>query len=139
MAGSACRGERGWRMQRIVLVAEPRPRQLTVVGGSFARGRLVVTARLLLVAQRLGGASLPIACAGIGGGIAGALRHLGEMRHRGRRIIEEAQRNPAGGEWRLPAMALLVRYRGIAGDPIGSAGIAKVEQLAGQHTALDPP
>ena len=57
----------------------------------------------------------------------------------GARIVQEAQRDPAGHELVLGAIIGAVRRRGIADDGIGVLGIAVVEQLAGQHAALHPP
>ncbi len=51
------RRELGRGAQNDVLIAEPRARQLTVIGGPVTSGDLVVTARLVLLAQRLGGTS----------------------------------------------------------------------------------
>ncbi len=76
-------------------------------------------ARLLLLAQRLGGAALPVGRARQRDRIADALGDAREMSLRGRGIAEEAQRNPAGGELMLDAIVLLARHRGIARDPIG--------------------
>src|SRR5262249_59389810 len=71
--------------------------------------------------------------------VAVALGDFGEVRKRGGRIVEEAQRNPAGGELMLGAVVILVRDRGVARDAIGGLGFAEVEQLAGNEPALDPP
>ena len=49
------------RSQHDVLVAEPRARHLAVIGGPQTGRGLVIAARLILAAQRLGGAALPIA------------------------------------------------------------------------------
>ena len=57
----------------------------------------------------------------------------------GRRIVEEAQRDPAGGEFLLGLVDVAGGQGGVAGDQIGVAGLAGVEQLARQQPALDPP
>src|SRR5262249_43681252 len=68
-----------------------------VVGGGIARRRLVMRARLVPPPQRFRRAPLPIARARERDRVA-ALGDFGEVRERGGRIVEEAQRNPAGGE-----------------------------------------
>src|SRR5262245_62353196 len=61
------------------------------------------------------------------------------MGERGCGIIEEAQRDPAGGELMLGAVVVLAGNGGIPRDAIGGLGIANVEQLAGNEPTLDPP
>src|SRR5262245_52521434 len=51
------------RAQDQILVAEPGPRDLPVIGGGVARRRLVMRARLVSAAERLRRAALPVACA----------------------------------------------------------------------------
>ena len=64
-------------------------------------------ARLLSAAQRFGGAALPIKRARERDRIGDALGDAGEMRERGRRIVQEAQRDPAGRELLLGAVVLV--------------------------------
>ena len=96
-------------------------------------------ARLVASARGFRRASLPIAGARERDRVAVAVADLGEMRERGRGIVEEAQRDPAGGELVLGAVVVLARDRGVARDPIGGLGVADVEQLAGNEPPLDPP
>ena len=48
----------------------------------------------------------------------------------GLRIVQEAQRHPAGGEIMVGAEKTARRRGGVARDPVGGARIAVVEQLA---------
>src|SRR5258708_37442344 len=68
-----------------------------------------------------------------------ALGDFSKMRERGRGIVEEAQRNPAGVELMLGTVVVLGGNRGVTRDAVGSFGVADVEQLAGDEPALDPP
>src|SRR6266700_63540 len=68
-----------------------------------------------------------------------ALSDFGKMRERGGGIVEEAQCDPAGGELMLGAVVVFAGNRGLTRDPVGSFGVADVEQLAGDEPALDPP
>src|SRR5437660_12044205 len=61
------------------------------------------------------------------------------MCERCRGIVEEAQRDPAGGELLLGTVVVLAGNGGITHDPVGSFDVADVEQLAGDQPALDPP
>ena len=123
-----------------VLEAEPGAGDLAVIGGGVARRRLVMGARLAVPAERLRGAALPVAGARERDRVAGALPDLGEMGERGRRIVEEAQRDPAGGELVLGRDSCPGwRYGRRARDPIGGLGVAEVEQLSRDQPPLDPP
>ena len=64
---------------------------------------------------------------------------LGEVCKRGAGIIEELQRNPAGGELLLNSIILPARHRGRARDAIRGLGIAEVEQRSGDKPPLNPP
>src|SRR5579883_3460535 len=105
-------------MERHVLIAQARARQLSVVGGAMPGCRLIIGARLVVAAQRLGGAPLPITRAGQRGRTDASLAHLGEVSERGCRVVEKTQCDPAGRELGLPAVALPVGSCGIANDPI---------------------
>ncbi len=61
------------------------------------------------------------------------------MGERSTRIVEEAERDPAGGELLLGAVVVAGRDGGGACDAIGGLGIAEVEQLSGDKPPLDPP
>ena len=89
--------------------------------------------------QRFQRAPLPVARARERDRVAVALGDFGEVSERGCGIVEEAQRDPAGGELMLGAVVVLLRDRGVAHDAIGGLGIVEVEQLAGNEPALDPP
>ena len=56
-----------------------------------------------------------------------ALGQFGKMGERGGGIIQEAQRDPAGGELMLGAIVVLVRNRRVPRDTIGGLGVADVE------------
>src|SRR5579863_8399987 len=53
--------------------------------------------------------------------------------------VEEAQRNPAGGEMLLGTVIVIVRRRRAIGDLIGHPGLAEVEQLSRYQSPLHPP
>ena len=120
-------------------MAEARTRDLAVIGGGVACGRLVVCARLVSAPQRLRRAALPVARARERDRVAVAVADFGEMGERGRGIIEEAQGDPAGGELMLGAVVVLARDHGVARDAIGGLILIEVEKLAGDQTPLDPP
>ncbi|MCZ7642003.1 MAG: hypothetical protein M5U33_03670 [Pseudorhodoplanes sp.] len=63
----------------------------------------------------------------------------GEMRRGCRRVFQEAQRDPAGGEMSLDLGVLLFRLDRLARDPVGGPGVADIEQLAREQAALGPP
>ena len=97
-------------------------------------------ARLAVLAERLGGAALPVAGARERDRVAGALADLGEMGERGVRIVEEAQRDPAGGELVLGAIVVPVGHDGGARDPIGRLGDRRASSsLRDDEPPLDPP
>jgi hypothetical protein len=66
------------------------------------------------------------------------LADLGEVGKRGAGVIEESQRNPAGGELVLGAVALPAWYGGAARNAIRSFGVAEVEQCSTNKPPLDP-
>ena len=61
------------------------------------------------------------------------------MGERDCRLVQEPQRDPAGGELLLGAVVLVRRRRRAIGDFIGHPGVAEIEQLARNHPPLDPP
>ena len=127
------------RPQDEVLVPQPRTRDLAVIGGGIAAGVFVMRARFVASSERFHRASLPIACARERDRIAVAVRDLGEMAERGCGVVEEAQRDPAGGELVLGAVVVLGRHGGVARDPIGGLELVEIKQLACDQPALDPP
>ena len=68
-----------------------------------------------------------------------AVGYAREMSLRCRCILEEAKRDPAGGELMLGAIILPLRDYGVAGDAVGLCGVAAVEHVAGGQPPLDPP
>src|SRR5436189_4895025 len=91
------------------------------------------------LAERVCGAALPIVGACERDRIARALADLGEVCKRGAGIIEESQRDPAGGELVLNSIVLPARHGGGARDAIRGLGVAEVEQRSGDKPPLDPP
>ena len=63
----------------------------------------------------------------------------GEVLQRGRGIVQEAQRDPAGSELLLGLVDVLVGQGRVTRDRIGRAVVAGVEQLARDQPPLDPP
>ena len=55
------------------------------------------------------------------------------------RILQEAQRDPARGEFLLGLVDVAGRQRRVARNQIGGAVLADVEHLARQQAPLDPP
>src|SRR2546430_16980633 len=91
------------------------------------------------LAERVRGAALPIGGACQRDRIAGALADLGEVCKRGAGIIEESQRNPAGGELVVNSIALSARHGGGARDAVRGLGGAKGEERSRDKSPLDPP
>ncbi len=125
--------------QHHVLMAEPGAGDLAVIRRGIARRRLVMGARLGVASECLRGPALPIARAGLCDRVVVALADPGEMRERRGWVVQEAQRDPAGGELALGAVVLPAGNRRLARDPVGGLEVAEVEQLARDHTPLDPP
>src|SRR5262249_43607573 len=113
--------------------------QLPIVGRAVARRHFVVGVRLLGSAQCLGGAPSPISGAGKRDWIGYARADAGKMLGREPRVVEEAQRDPAGRELLVDPVVLLGGPGGVADDLVGGPEIARVEQFARQQAALDPP
>jgi hypothetical protein len=64
---------------------------------------------------------------------------LREVRGRGGRIVEIAQRDPARHEKALNPGVFLARLGGVGHRLIGGLGVTAVEQLARHDPPLDPP
>ena len=94
--------------------------------------------RHLLGPDRLCGPPLPVRDAGKRDRRLGDPRRGAQMDRRERRLVEEAQRQPGGVELGLD---LMLRGLGAvaADDLVGGAGVAVVEELAGDDAALGPP
>ena len=119
--------------------AEFRARQLAVIAGRLRGRRRVGGAGLLGAAGRFRGAALPVAGARQRGRIDAADADAREvLRGRGR-VVQEAQRDPAGGEFLLGLVDVARGQGGVARDQIGGAVFADVEHLARQQPPLDPP
>ncbi len=99
----------------------------------------IESARLVALAHRLGGTALPVAGAAQRVRVFGAVVDPGEMGGGGRRIVEEAQRDPAGGEMLVGAVVATLGAGRVTGDAVGGLGIVVVEQTAHQKAALHPP
>ena len=92
-----------------------------------------------MLTHGLGGAALPIAGARQRIGTDGAVGDMREKRGGGLRIVQEAQRDPAGGEIMIDAEITAHRLGGVARDVKGGARITVVEQLAHQDAPFLPP
>ena len=119
--------------------AQPRSRQLSVISGRVLRGGLVERLGLFVLTHRLRGAPLPIACAREGVRTFRSLRNTRKMRGSGLRIVQVAQRHPAGSEMRIDPEETFHGRGGIARHAIGGMRVAVVEQLAHQQAAFHPP
>src|SRR5262249_3718270 len=109
------------------------------IGGRVQSRRFVMRTSVVGLAERLRRAALPIRGACERDRIASALADLGEVCKRRTGIIEESQRDPAGGELVLNSIVLPARHGGRARDAIRGLGVAKVEQRSGNKSSLDPP
>ena len=61
------------------------------------------------------------------------------MGERDRRLVQKAQRNPAGGELLFGAVIVVARRRRVVGDLIGHSGVAEIEQFSRDEAAFHPP
>src|SRR5436190_1700157 len=95
--------------QRHLLVAKPRTSDLAVIGGRILRCPLIMGARLLGAAHGVGGAALPITGTRHRDRVGRELSDAREMSLRGRRVVEETERNPAGSELMLDAVVFFIR------------------------------
>src|SRR5690606_21657487 len=84
--------------QAEVLEAEPCARELCVIGRAVFGRLLVVLPRIGPAAERIEGAALPVAAARDRVRVVGAFGDVGENLRRGLRVLEKAQRDPAGEE-----------------------------------------
>ena len=119
--------------QRDLAEAEPGARQLAVIGGGIAGSGLVLSAHLLELAGRLGGAAAPVGGTGTDDRIGRAFIDVREMLQRGGRIVEKAQRDPAGHEVEFGTVIGIGRRRRLAHHPIRGLRVAEVDEPAGQH------
>ena len=132
VAGRAAlrRRERGRPAQAEIGQSQPCPRDLAVIGRGILRCHFVIGLGPRVLTQGIGGAALPIAGARQRIGTDGVLAETREQPGGGLRIVQEAQRHPAGGEIMVGAEKTARRRGGVARDPVGGARIAVVEQLA---------
>ena len=114
-------------------------RQLAVIAGRLLGRPGVGRARLLGAAGGLGGAALPVAGPRHRGRVDAADADAGKMLGGGRRIVQEAQRDPARGEFLLGLVDIAGGKRRVARDQIGVAVFADVEHFARQQPPFDPP
>ncbi len=117
---------------------QARRRELPVEGDRVARRVGVAALGLVALPQRFRGAGLPIGGAAPGDGRLGEPRDRVELRRRRLRVLQEAQRDPAGVEGRLDAR----RRAGLAdvgAERQGLLRVAEVEQLAQHDAPLGPP
>ena len=91
------------------------------------------------MARGLGGAALPVAGARQRGRIDAADPDAREMLRGDRRVLQETQRDPAGGEFLFGLVDVAGGERGIARDQIGGAVLADIDHLAREQPPLDPP
>ena len=109
--------------------AQPGERELSVERRRVGAGALEVAGRRGLVAGGGGGAAEPVLGARQAERQARDGGELGEMPARGRRIVEEFERVPAGME--LGFGAIGGRFGGMAGrDAVGEPGLAVLDQGA---------
>ena len=104
-------------------------RQLAVIAGRLLGRPGIGGARFLGAAGGFGGAALPVAGARQRGRVDAADADAGEMLRGRRGVVEEAQRDPAGGEFLLGLVDVARGQRGVARDQIGGAVFADVEHL----------
>ncbi len=114
-------------------------RQLAVIAGRLFGGAAIGGAGFLRAAGGFRRAALPVAGARQRGRIDAADADAREMLGGGRRIVEEAQRDPARGEFLLGLVDVAGGQRGVPRDQIGGAVFADVEHLARQQPPFDPP
>src|SRR5262249_6998443 len=119
------RAQRRWRKDNLG-EAELGAGQLPLVGRAVARRRFVVGVRLLGSPKGFGGAPAPISGAGKRDWIGYARADAGKMLGREPRVVEEAQRDPAGRELLVDPVVLLGGPGGVADDLVGGPEIARV-------------
>ena len=119
-------------------VADLRAGELAVIGDRVGGRALVMPLRHFLGADRLGGAALPVGDARDRDRRLGGLRGSTEMGRGQRRVLEEAQRDPARVELGLDAVRAALGAM-VSDDPVSQARVAGVEELAGDDAPLRPP
>ena len=119
--------------------AELGARQLAVIAGRLFGGAAIGGAGFLRAACGFRRAALPVAGARQRGRVDAADADAREVLGGHRRIVEEAQRDPAGGEFLLGLVDVARRQRRVPRDQIGGAVFADIEHLARQQPPLDPP
>ena len=119
--------------------AELGARELAVIAGRLLGGAAIGGAGLLRASRRFRRAALPIAGARERGRIGAADADAGEMLGGDRRVLQEAQRNPARGEFLLGLVDVARGKCGVPRNQVGGAVFADVEHLARQQAPLDPP
>ena len=119
--------------------AELGARQLAVIAGRLLGGAAIGGAGLLRASRGFRRAALPIAGARECGRVGAADADAREMLGGDRRIFQEAQRNPARGEFLLGLVDVARRKCCVPRNQIGGAVFADVEHLARQEAPLDPP
>ena len=128
--------ELGQPAQRDIGKPQSAAGNLAVIGGRIARRGFVMCACLRQPVCGLRRPALPIFRAREGDRVGDPLRDPGEMRHRQLRIVQESQRDPAGGELVLAAIILARWRRRVAGDPVRSVEISGIHQLSANQAAL---
>ena len=119
--------------------AELGARQLAVIAGRLLGGAAIGGAGLLRATRCFRRAALPIAGTRERGRIGAADADAGEMLRGDRRVLQEAQRNPARGEFLLGLVDVARRKCCVPRNQVGVAVFADVEHLARQQAPLDPP
>ena len=103
------------------------------------RGGFIVAASLAVAAHRLQRAALPVLAARDRDRVRGVVADLGEVLVGGLRIVDEAQRDPAGGELVLGARIVFGRRQRIARHHVSGLMFTLVEELACDEAPLGPP
>ena len=119
--------------------AELGARELTVIAGRLFGGAAVSRAGFLRATRGFRRAALPIAGARQRGRVRTADADAREVLGGDRRIFQEAQRNPARGEFLLGLVDVAGGKRGVPRNQVGGAMFADIQHLARQQAPLDPP
>ena len=113
---------------------------MAVIGDRHAGGARVEALGRLGIAHSLGGSPLPIGGAGDGQGIFGSLGGERKALRGRRRVVEEAQGDPAGVEGGVDlSLGRIVGRTGLVADFKRKLRLVEVEQRAGDHLPLAPP
>src|SRR5258705_7413138 len=110
--------------------------QLTVVAGRLLGRPKIGGAGLLSPPGRFGGAALPIAGPRQRGRVDAADPDPRKMLRGERGVVEEAQRDPARGEFLLRLVDVAGGKRGVAGDQIGGTVVSDVGHVSRPEAAL---